>query len=159
MYCLCVNVYCHRVTTELQLIKYNIYIGTTYLLVYPTVVLKDGWTVCEGWIMEAKLKEFVCKPSLHTVFCLGRYTTLFRGHAPHLLPYTLSGCHGSEQSFCTNGSLSENYIFILFRSRSLPSFRSSVTANSSLLLSRNSIYAYKQFYLMLFVKTYPSSDT
>jgi len=58
------------------------YIGTTYLLAYPTIALKDVRTVCEGWIKEAKLKQFVCKPSLQTVFYLGRYTTLFRGHAP-----------------------------------------------------------------------------
>ena len=108
--------------------------------------------------MEVKLKQFVYKESLQTVFHLGRFTVLFRGQPPHLLPYTLSGCHGSEQSFCTNGFRSENYIFILFRFRPLSSFISSVTANGSLLLSRNYIHAYKQFDLMSFVKTYPSSD-
>jgi hypothetical protein len=35
----------------------------TYLLVYLTVVLKGGWTVCEGWIRETELKQFVCKQS------------------------------------------------------------------------------------------------
>ena len=132
---------------------------TTCLLANPTIVLKDGWTVCEGWIKEAKLKQFVCKQSLQTVFHFGRYTTRFRGQPPHLLPYTLSGCHDSEQSFCTNGSRSGNYIFILFRFRPLSSFPSSVNAISSLLLYRNYIYTYKQFDLMSFVKAYPSSDT
>jgi hypothetical protein len=32
---------------------------STYLLANPTIVLKDGGTVCEGWITEAKLKQFV----------------------------------------------------------------------------------------------------
>jgi len=133
---------------------------TTCLSANPTVVVKASWTVCEGWIREAQLKHFVCKQSLQTVFHLGSYTTLFRGQSPPPSPpprpaSPITGCHGSEQSFCTNGSRSENYIFILFRFRPLSSFLSSLTANSSLLLSRNYIYSYKQFDLMSFVKDVP----
>jgi len=31
---------------------------TTYLLANPTIVLKDGWTVCEGRKTDEKLKQF-----------------------------------------------------------------------------------------------------
>jgi hypothetical protein len=64
----------------------NFLCRTTYLLAYPATFLKDGWSLSEGWIREAELRQFVCKQSVQTVFHLNGCITLSEERHPTLSP-------------------------------------------------------------------------